>query len=245
MVFKAKNIFIVLGILLTLTCTNSLSVVVDKYFHTIYNIEDVKNVEITPLVEFSNNSLQSSSIYVSPLIYKFHKRVLTEYDGAVSVLGEVDNLYKENHHGVTFSSVEAYSELLKQLGSEDYSNISHINILIDVVTEIDKEELNLLKTLEDDFQVKILIKRPGINKSNIKKFIEGSMGTDLWIIDLKEEGLYAYENIESGDIIMKFGSILMENDDRIIYSIEHSFEDIITALEQNNTFLVEEYLKKE
>ncbi len=216
-----KNSLYCIPLLLILSCSSKQNLVlIDEYYNSIYDLTSTRSYSVEVIDRSFTNFIKISKykkVVVSPMIYKLFIDELSELNNLVVVINSINSNIAKNIHQITLSDEFSYSKLTSY-----FNEIKKIDYRIIILTnESDKKSMtsfiNSASTMGD---VTVYDTKKHSNKDRILRYIDNQKDVDLWIIDMSKFGLDSYNKIDQGDILMKFGKNLKQNDDRIKFSIE-------------------------
>lgn len=235
--------FIVLfTLVLFLSCRdNSRIVILDEYFANIHKVDykdNEINLVITSINDFNiDNYSYFKTLVISPLIYFSNLEIFSSIENEILVLNDYINGGHNNISFIQNNMKIAYNELVQELDKD--VNSLNISILIDYENESKKNDVNILRNLEQKHHVDFLFLDDKIGRNTISKFIETNEDNDLWIIDSNLYGLYIYELLDEKRIILVEGDSFSTINDNVIYSINSNMNDSIDDIVHNKTNFIE------
>ncbi len=244
---KFKFIFFII-IVFILSCNSKDTIILVDDYYSIFNIGDEKeknNIQRINLHEVSVETFfEYNKILISPLLYKLYLDEWQNFPGKLYIIDRLEENDNENHKNIYIDDSASYKNFTETINDNDNQNLTKISILIDYDTELKKNDVEILKTINDNIELDFLLITRSISRSKVSKFIRNNNNSDLWIIDSDKYGLYGYDLITNGSILLYNGENLQYGNSNIKYSIEVDFEDSYGKIFSDEIDFIYSKLKK-
>lgn len=238
--------FVILFLLLTISCRDNRKelVVFDEYFAVMHGLDGNSgfNISIYEIDDFKPEVIAGfDKVIISPLLYSNYKDQLSFFSGNLYIMGGYVNDDNINHYVVRDDYSSAYSELVLKLNNN--KNFERVAVIIDY-DDIKKRDVESLKKIDGDLNIEFLLITKNIGRSSISKFIKDHSSSDLWIVDSKIHGLYAYELIKEGSIVLVEGDDFSSINSNVLYTINTDFNREIERVFSEDSEIIHYELKK-
>lgn len=196
-------------------------ILIDEYYTTFNFNSGNKYIHKVNLNEFNAEVFfEYKKILISPLLYKLYLDEWIKFTGNLYVFEYLAEKNSENHKSIFIDDSDSYNSFAHYIDNDVMQKYKKISILIDYDTELKKDDVQILKTIKNNIDLNFLLITRNVSRTQISNFIKNNKNSDLWVIDSDKYGLYGYDLITEGSILLYNGENSKNGNSNIKFSIE-------------------------